>query len=123
VDDILIIFDPKHSDIHKILYDFNSLHPKLRFMAETEDDCTLNYLDLTICRTPTGLRTAIFRKTTFKDTIILFISSHPTQHKHAAIRYLHNRFESYNLQKREYQQELNIILNILHNNSFPIKPH
>jgi len=45
------------------------------------------------------------------------------QHKYATARYLYNRLDSYNLQQRKYQQELNIIHNILHNNSFPIKPH
>ena len=44
VDFILIIFDPNHCDIQEIINDFNSLHPKLRFTAETEDNCTLNYL-------------------------------------------------------------------------------
>ena len=34
-----------------------------------------------------------------------------------------NRLNSYNLQHEEYQHELNIIQNILQNNSFPIKPH
>ena len=63
VDDIVILFDPSHSIIHEIINDFNSLHLKVRFMAETEDDYILNYLQLSICRTPTGLRTAIFRKT------------------------------------------------------------
>jgi len=37
--------------------------------------------------------------------------------------YLYKRLNSYNLQQREYQQELNMIHNILHNNSFPIKLH
>ena len=76
-----------------------------------------------MCRTPTSLRTAIFRKPTFTDTIIPFTSNHPTQHKYATIRYLYNRLDSYNLQQKEYQQEQNIIHNILHNNSFPIKPY
>jgi glycerol-3-phosphate cytidylyltransferase-like family protein len=123
VDDILIIFDPNHSNIQEITNDFNSLHPKLQFMAETEDNYTLNYLDLSIRRTPTSLRTAIFRKPTFTDTIIPFTSNHPTQHKYATVRYLYNRLDSYNLKQKEYQQELNIIHNILHNNSFPIKPY
>ena len=120
VDDNLIVFDPNHSNLQMIL---NSLHPKLRFTAETEDDCTLNYLDLSIRITPTGLRTAIFRKPTFTDTIIPFNSNHPIQHKYATVRYLYNRLESYSLQQSEYQQELNVIHNILHNNTFPIKPH
>jgi len=34
-----------------------------------------------------------------------------------------NRPNSYNKQHEEYQHELNIIHNILQNNSFPIKPH
>ena len=37
VDDILILYDPNQSDIHKILNDFNSLHPKFLFTAEPED--------------------------------------------------------------------------------------
>jgi hypothetical protein len=69
------------------------------------------------------LRIAIFRNPTFTDTTISFTSNHLIQHKYAAVRYLYNRLESYNLQQREYQQELNIIHNTLHNNSFPIKPH
>jgi len=36
--------------------------------------------------------------------------------------YLFNRLDTYNLQHEEYQNELNIIHNILHNNYFPIKP-
>ena len=52
VDDTLLIFDFSHTDIQKILDDFNSLHPKLQFTAETEKDHTLNYLDISIHRTP-----------------------------------------------------------------------
>jgi hypothetical protein len=102
------------------LTDFNSLHHKLQFTAETEKDHTLNYLDLSLHRTSTNIKTAIYRKPTFTDTIIPFNSNHPTQHKYAAIRHLYNRLNTYNLQHNEHTQELNIIHNILHNNSFPI---
>jgi len=60
VDDILIVFDPNHSNIIEFINYFNSLHPKLQFTAKTEKDCTLNYLHLSINRTPTGLNAAIF---------------------------------------------------------------
>ena len=43
--------------------------------SETERDHTLNYLDISIHRTPTGIRMAIYRKPTFTDTII---PTHPT---------------------------------------------
>jgi len=123
VDDILLIFNSSHTKIQKILDDFNSLHHKLQFTAETEKGHTLNYLDISIHRTTTNMRTAIYRKPTFTDTIIPFTSNHPTHHKYAAVRHLYYRLNTYNLQHKEYLHELNIIHNSLHNNSYPINPH
>jgi hypothetical protein len=59
VDDILLAFDPNGTNIQEIVYDFNAIHPKLQFTAETEKDNTLNYLDISIHRTPTGMKTSI----------------------------------------------------------------
>jgi len=59
VDDILLAFDPKGTNIQEIVYDFNAIHPKLQFTAETEKDNTQNYLDISIHRTPTGMKTSI----------------------------------------------------------------
>jgi len=122
VDDILLIFDMNLTDIQAILTDFNALHPKLHFTAETEVNNTLNYLDISIHRTPMGLRTSIYRKPTFTPTIISYTSNHPMQHKYAAIKFLYSRLSSYDLHREEYQHEANYIHNILYNNSFPIKP-
>jgi len=69
------------------------------------------------------LTTSIYRKPTFMDSIIPYTSNHPAQYKYAAVRFLFNRLNSYNLNKEEYLQELNIIHNILHNNAFQIKQH
>ena len=77
VDDILTIFDPNHSNIQAILADFNTLHPKLQFTAEAEKDNVINYLDVNIHRTPSGWKTAVYRKPTFTDTIIPYTSNHP----------------------------------------------
>jgi len=85
-----------------ILDDFNALHPKLQFTAEPERDHTLKYLDISIHRTPTNIKTAIYRKPTFTDTIITYTSNHPTHHKYTAVRLLFNRLDSYNLQEEEY---------------------
>jgi len=65
-----------------IVDDFNTLHPKLQFTAEVEKDHTLNYLDITIHRTPTNIKTAIYRKPTFTDTIIPHSSNHPIHLKY-----------------------------------------
>ena len=70
VDDILPIFNPELSDIQSILTDFNTLHPKLHFTAQTERDNTINYLDISIQKTSHNLRTSIYRKSTFTDSII-----------------------------------------------------
>ena len=121
MDDILIIFDSNHTDIQAILTDFNTLHPNLKFTAETETDNMINYLDVTIHRTPTDWKMSIYRKPTFTDTIIPYTSNHPTQHKFAAVRYLYNRLNTYDLPTEEYKREEQIIHNILVNNSFPTR--
>jgi hypothetical protein len=111
----------EHTNIQKILEDFNTLHRNLHYTAEGETDHALNYLDVSQHRPPTNIRTFIYRKPTSTDTITPFTSSHSTQHKYAAVRYLYDRLNSYSLQNEEYQHELNTIHNILYNNSFPIK--
>ena len=122
VDDVLLIYDSLHTDLHTTENDCNSFHPNLQFTKETEHDNKLNYLDITIHKTPTNVNISIFRKPTFTDTIIPYNSNHPPQRKYAAIRFLNNRLDSYQLQEAEHQQEMNIIHNILQNNSFPIHP-
>jgi len=61
VDDVLLIYDDLQTDIHTILYDFNSLHPNLQFIKETELDNKLNYLDITNHKTPTSVNMGVFR--------------------------------------------------------------
>jgi len=68
------------------------------------------------------VNTGVFRKPTFTDTIIPHTANHPTQCKYAAIRFLYNTLNSYQLQETEYQREENIIQNILDKNSFPLPP-
>ena len=101
---------PNHTNIQAILDDFNAIHPKLWFTAEVERDNTLNYLDISIHRTPTNLKTSIYRKCTFTDTIIPYTSNHPTQHKYMAVKFLLNRLNCYH----------NMIRNLLmHKNPVP----
>ena len=45
-DDISLISDSNHTNIQKILDDFNTVHPKLQFTAEAEKDHILKYLDI-----------------------------------------------------------------------------
>jgi len=90
VDDILIVYDSHHTGIKNIQDDFIMLHPNMKFTAEPESDNQINFLDITIHKTPTNWITSIYRKPSFTDSIIPCSSNHPPQHKHAAIRYLYN---------------------------------
>jgi len=70
------------------LTDFNTIQPKLHFTAETEQNNTINYLDISIHKTAHNIKIAMYRKPTLTDPIIPYSSNHPTQHKYATIRYL-----------------------------------
>jgi len=123
VDDILLIYDTHHTDINNIQNDFNKIHPNIKFTAETESDNRINFLDITIHRTPTNWMISIHRKPTFTDTIIPYTSNHPAQHKYAAIRFLYNRLDTYHLKDDEYKEEEDTIHDILSNNGFPVHTH
>jgi hypothetical protein len=75
---------------------FSDLQPKLQFTAELERNHTLNYLDISTHKTPTNVRTVMYRKPTFMDTIIPYTSNHPTHHKYTTVRFLFNRLDTYN---------------------------
>jgi len=49
------------------------------------------------------------------------MSNQHTQHKFAAIRFLDNRLNTFDLPTEEYKREEQIIHNILENNSFPTR--
>jgi len=115
----LIIYDSSHTDINSIQNDFNTIHPNIKFTAETESNNQINFLDITIHRTPTNWKISIYRKPSFTDTIIPYFSNHPVHHKYAAVRLLHNRLNTCHLEKDEYNEEVNIIRNIMANNRFP----
>jgi len=119
VGDILIIYDSRHSDIKNLQDDFNTLHPKMMFTAETETNKQINILNITIHKTPTKWTTSIYRKPTFTDSIFPYTSTHPPGHKHARIRYLYNRLNTYHLNHNEYKEELDTIRDIMTNNEFP----
>ena len=97
VDDILLIYNKRLIDIEDVLSSSNSFCPSLKFTLEWEKDKKLNFLDITIEKTNTGFSYNIYRKATTTDTIIPMDSNHPLEHKMAAIRYLINRANTYNL--------------------------
>ena len=61
MDDILIIFDSRHTDIINLQEDFNTLHPNMNFTAEPESNNQINFLDITIHKIHTKWTTSISR--------------------------------------------------------------
>jgi len=118
VDDILIVYDRNTSNIHDVTEDFNNIAPELKFTLEREMNRQINYLDITIQRTQRGPSTNIYRKPTTTDSIIPNDSCHPIGHKMAAIHYLYNRMNTYQLSQSAVKQEENTIIQILSNNKY-----
>jgi len=56
VDDVLFIYDTNHTDVQNTVRDFNTIHPKLKFTVECKTNNQINFLDITIHRTPTNWR-------------------------------------------------------------------
>jgi hypothetical protein len=116
VDDILIIYSSHKTHIENTMYEFNNIHPNIKFTMEKETNNTINFLDLSINKTDDNLQLGIYRKPTTTDLIIHNDSSHPFEHKRAAINCLINRLNQYPLTHNNKNIEENIVRTILNNN-------
>jgi hypothetical protein len=118
VDDMLIVYNEKQTNINQLLLDFNNIHRKLQYTMEAQTENKLNYLDITIGITDRKFTFDIYRKPTTTDHIIHNTSCHPNEHKLAGIRYLMNRMHSYPITPYNKQKEHHIINTILANNGY-----
>ncbi|XP_022902993.2 uncharacterized protein [Onthophagus taurus] len=122
VDDIFIIIKDKNDNTIEDLHEYiNSLHNDITFTVEVEQDNTLNFLDLTLKNTNSGLQYQIYHKVTQTDIVIPYDSHHDHTHKLAAFRSYIDRAFSSSLTPDQIQIELSIIKQIANNNSFPDK--
>jgi transposase-like protein len=118
VDDILIVFNSNKTNIHEVFNSFNKLSPTLKFTMEAESNNQINFLDITIQKETDKFTFNMYRKPTATDTIIPRSSCHPPDHKQAAIRYMVNRLNTYNLTNSNKIQEHGVIRQILHSNGY-----
>jgi hypothetical protein len=96
VDDILIVYNPSTTDIYHVFNPFNNLKPTIKFTIK-KDDNGINFLELTIQKDNNNLSFNVYRKPTTTVTIIPRDSCYQQEHKHAGIRYLVNRINTYEL--------------------------
>ena len=65
----------------------------IQFTPTLQTNACINMLHLLLHRTKQEFEIEVFTKPTPTDTAIHFNSNHPTEHKLAAFRFLHNRMD------------------------------
>jgi len=103
VDDILIVYNEKDTDIDLLLEQFNNTMPTMKFSLQKETNNSINFLDITIHKNHGNISFSAYRKPTTTDTIILKDSCHSQEHKQAVIRYLFTRMNNYHLERPRVQ--------------------
>jgi hypothetical protein len=118
VDDIFIVYDSNLTNPGTITHHANSLHHNIKLIPTTETNNTINFLDLNITRTPTGLSIDIYRKPTTTDTTI---NHHifwypPCTHTHTAVFQLYKDNVGYSFHKSIHcnGQTLNCVSMVFH---------
>ena len=121
VDDILTCFKGTTRQLEIFLQFIKTLHPKIKFTFEMEQNNTINFLDLTITHINNQYKFNIYRKPTFTGITIPNDSFHPIQHKLAAYNSMIHGALSLPLSKEDLEQELRNIKNIAIINNFSEK--
>ena len=76
LDDGQIMWDTRLGDFNDIFALMNELHPMLKFTCE-HDPNKIVFLDATLVKTTSGIKTEIYTKDTDVDTILPYDSCHP----------------------------------------------
>jgi hypothetical protein len=105
VDDILITYDIRKTNINDTINEFNKLQPTIKFTIEKENHKSINFLDIGIHREKENFQFSIYRKKTATDIIIPSDSCHPQEHKTSGIKYLLNRAYNYPITKKKKIQK------------------
>jgi len=119
VDDILIIYDQNKTSEQTILHQINTIDKNLQFKMFTEENNTINYLDISI-HSNNNMHLNIYRKPTSTDTTIQFSSNHPYEHKIAAFMCYIHRMITLPITEKSKQEEWKTILTIAKNNGYSV---
>jgi len=119
VDDIIILFNINKIQEEQLLQGINHIEQNLTFKLTTEDNNKINFLGLTITRKISKLEIGIYRKETNTDTVIHYLSNHPTEQKMTTFRCYINRLATLPITQEEKTTEWTAILNMAKNNAFP----
>lgn len=118
VDDTLLLIEGNDNDIQQIHQHLNNLHHKIQFTKETEQNNSINFLDLTIKNDNGTHKFEIYRKPTTTDTIINNNSCHPNSHKSAFFKSMVNRIVNLPLDTTAIQKEIDTLQYIAQQNAY-----
>ena len=91
VDDVFVLYRGSWRQAEQLQTKLNSIHKKIQFTMEKEEDETLSFLDVKITRVNKILETTVYRKNTHTDSYLNWNSAHPTCHKISVLRALRDR--------------------------------
>lgn len=118
VDDVICLWKGTNRQLQKFHKHINSLDPNIQFTIETEENNSINFLDLTITKINKKHDFSIYRKPTHTDTIIHNNSRHSYGHKVAAFNSMIHRLINIPMNQENYQKELTTIEEIATNNGY-----
>ena len=93
MDDTFTAIQKEH-DPQALLNHLNTVHQRIRFTMETEQQDKLPFLDTLVSRQDNRLITVVYRKPTHTDQYINYNSHHPPSTKRAIITTLTKRAKS-----------------------------
>ena len=105
-------------NLNLILQLLNECHPTLKFTLETEEDCTLPFLDLRIVRRPQMMEFKIFRKPSNNLLMINYFSSHEPRIKLSGLISMYLRALNF-VSPRYMNEEYDKISEIAKINNYP----
>lgn len=116
VDDTLICV--KKEDIDIVLSVFNNHNPSLKFTSESENNNSINFLDLTLTKVNNKIITNWYIKPSNSSRLLNYNSNHSIQLKKNIIYNLTDRAISLS-NKQFHSMNLNIITDLLKENDYP----
>ena len=119
VDDTFVLFsDKSHAPL--FLNYLNRQHNNINFTMETENDRSLSFLDVSVCRNADGFSTSVFRKPTFSGLGISFFSYCSKNFKSNTIMTLLHRAYNACSSSSNFNNEFNFVTTFFKNNGFPL---
>ena len=118
VDDVFSIV--KRNTVQKLLNHLNNENESIQFTFEVEKEGKLPFMDVTVHRCGSNLRTSVYRKPTHTGRYLDFASHHPTSAKRSVAQALFNRLEYVTLNKKARLKEREAIKHDLAANGYPL---